>query len=414
MKCFRRAVSALSLFLVAASAEAINIGAGPAIGTDKRGTMWFEEFQDWSKHDVRALDSNDDQYKFNDIHDPGRDIVAFYAQDGGVAGAGGDGNYYFRVDFFDQLLNAQNGSVDVYVAIDCALGGRGFMPDNVETNTQYPWELAVKLYDHANAVLEDRNGNDVTSGNWRGSYWRSDLDAVEFGINRQALINAGWDGSSTIYFQVYTVRDNTSGPGEIAGGSDVVDYIGTLLRNENNSGIGLLTGAIASNSTTGRAKYAAIAHANQSVATRSGTQGHIYTNRGDINLHPGFIRTVETHAMLKAPLNMHLSGSLISSLLWARQDPAQPGFPERDGPTFLNSLKNLINSGTGSLIGGVYAEHIMPYFEGAVNQSLIMNDSTPLILCSLWWYGSSFVPPKPAHFEPHGSGVHHALFCSLG
>ncbi|HEX8280621.1 MAG TPA: hypothetical protein VF551_04540, partial [Chthoniobacterales bacterium] len=356
----------LALCSLGVSAGAITIGPGPAIGTDKRGTTWFEELQDWTKNDVRALDANDDEYRFNDAHDPGRDLVAFYSHDGGA-----DGNYYFRVDFFDQLINAQAGNVDVYVAIDCALGGRGFMPDAVETNTQYPWELVVKLYQHDAAVLEDKNGADVTSGNWLGSYWRSDLDGVEFGIKRQALINAGWDGSSTIYFQVYTVRDNTSGPGEIAGGSDVVDYIGTLVRNENNSGFGLLTGAIASNSTTGRAKYAAIAHANQSVATRSGTQGHIYTNRGDINLHPGFIRTVETHSMLKAPLNMHLSGSLISSLLWARQDPTQPGFPERDGPTFLNSLKNLIASGNGSIIGGVYAEHIMPYFEGAVNQASI-------------------------------------------
>jgi hypothetical protein len=374
LRCAMRSavlVAALSFF-VAASVEAITIGQGPAIGTDKRGTTWFQEFQDWTKDDVRALDPNNDQHRFNDAHDPGRDLIAFYSRDGGAVAAGGDGNYYFRVDFFDLLFGAQAGNVDVYVAIDCAAGGRTFMPDNIETNTDTPWEVVVKLYQHDFAVLEDKNGNNVTAGNWLGSYWRSDLDGVEFGITRQVLINAGWDGHSVIRFQVYTTRDGTNnGPGEIPNGSDVVDFIGTLIRNENNSGFGRLLGAIPSNSSTGRAKYAAIAHANQSVATRTGTQGHIYTNRSDINLHPGFIRTVETHAMLKAPLNMHLSGSLISSLLWALQDPAQPGFPERDGPTFVNSLKALIASGHGSLIGGVYAEHIMPYFEGAVNQSSI-------------------------------------------
>jgi hypothetical protein len=229
--------------------------------------------------------------------------------------------------------------------------------------------LTVKLYQDDIAALEDKNGNDVTAGNWLGSYWRSDLDSVEFGIKRQALLNLGWDGASPIYFQVYTTKDNTSGAGEIAGGSDVVDYIGTLIRNENNSGFGRLLGAIASNATTGRAKYAAIAHANQSLGTRTGTEAHIFTNHSDLNLYPGFIRTIDTHQMLKVPINLHMSGSLISSLLWARQDPSQAGYPERDGPTFLSRVKSLIASGYGSIIGGVYAEHIMPYFEGAVNQA---------------------------------------------
>jgi hypothetical protein len=61
--------------------------------------------------------------------------------------------------------------------------------------------------------------------------------------------------------------------------------------------------------------------------------------------------------------------------LWARQNPAETtgvtAYPGRDGPTFLNRLKNFIQSGKGSLIGGVYAEHIMPYFEGEVNRASI-------------------------------------------
>ena len=76
----------------AATAHAITIGQGPAIGTDKRGVTWYQEFQDWTSNDVRALDRNDDQYfKFNDQYDPGRDLIAFYSHDGGA-----DGNYYFR------------------------------------------------------------------------------------------------------------------------------------------------------------------------------------------------------------------------------------------------------------------------------------------------------------------------------
>ena len=133
----------------------------------------------------------------------------------------------------------------------------------------------------------------------------------------------------------------------------------------------MLTGAVASDSTSGRAKYAAIAHANQSLSTKGNTQGHIYTDRSDINLHPGFIRTIESHEMLNVPLNMHLSGSLLTSLQWATQDPSDPGYPDRDGPTFIQRLKSFVDSGTGSIIGGVYAEHIMPYFEGEVNRASI-------------------------------------------
>ncbi len=307
----------------------ITIGAGPAIGTDKHGVTWYQEFQDWNMNDTRALDPNDDEVKFTDQYDPGRDLIAFYAR------AEGD-NYYFRVDFFDLLIGAENGNLDVYVLIDCAAGGTSALPDGITGTADNPWEVAVKLYDATNFA-------GIPGGDWLGSYWRADLDSVEFGIKRQALLNAGWDGVSVLLFQVFTAKD----------------FNPTLVDNLTAAGYG----------TTSRAKYAAIAHANQSIATRAQTQAHIYNDLGA--LKPGFIRAVDTHEMLGVPLNMHLSGSLISSLLWARQNPNEPGYPDRDGPAFVDRLNSFIQSGEGSLIGGVYAEHIMPYFEGAVNQASI-------------------------------------------
>ncbi len=382
IKVIRPAVFAALTLACALNTRAITIGPGPAIGTDKRGTTWYEEFQDWSASDVRALDVNNDEYKFNDANDPGCDLIAFYAHDGGA-----DGNYYFRVDFFDLLLGAENGGVDVYVAIATQPGdanGQVWFPDFTDTQTDNPWRICVAVYDTNHGSIYDTNWNGsgvtnnfVASQNGGISYWRSDLDSMEFGIKRSVLINAGWDGVSPLHFQVFTARDGTNGgPGEIPG-SDIVDAIvcpgcGGLVR-DLGGGTGRLYGSISSTATVNRAKYAAIAHANQSLGTRAQTQGHIYTKRSDLNLYPGFIRTIDTHEMLHVPLNMHLSGSLISSLLWARQDPSDPNyaFGERDGPTFLQRLKNFINSGTGSLIGGTYAEHIMPYFEGDVNQRSI-------------------------------------------
>ncbi|MFH0879622.1 MAG: hypothetical protein V2A34_07905, partial [Lentisphaerota bacterium] len=209
-----------------------------------------------------------------------------------------------------------------------------------------------------------------------GSYWRSDLDAVEFGIKRSLLTGMGWNGTSTLYFQPFTCRDGTNlGAGEIdSQASDLVDGFGTLIRGTATSN-GWYLGAVASDSTSGRAKYAAIAHANQSVAPRSGTQRHIYTDRSDIDLHPGFVRMLDSAEMLNVPVNLHISGTLLMSLQWSRQDPAEAGYPNKDGPVFLSRVKNFVTTGPGSLVGGVLAEHIMPYFEGDVNRKSIAQNS---------------------------------------
>lgn len=366
-------VLAAAAFLLCAHAQAqITIGPGPKIGTDKRGTNWFQEFQDWNTADLRALDQNNDHYLFSSDafnSDSSRDLVAFYHR------VEGD-NVFFRVDLFDIGFNHQNWAVDVYVAIDCAPGGQQWLPDYSDTRLQdgKGWEICVGVYNSTAGSIYNSGFTNIGTGNFTGAYWHGELDAVEFGIKKSVLTAAGWDGSSPLRFWVATTRDGTNGSdGEIAG-SDLVDWIGGTLtrRSTGDANIGILSGdGIASNASTSRAKYAAIAHANQSVATVGGTQGHIFKPRTDLDLYPGFIRTIDTHEMLGVPLNMHLSGSLLSSLLWAEQNPADPDFPDRDGPTFVNRLKAFTASGTGSVIGGVYAEHIMPYFEGAPNRASI-------------------------------------------
>jgi hypothetical protein len=120
-----------------------------------------------------------------------------------------------------------------------------------------------------------------------------------------------------------------------------------------------------------------IAHANQSVATKGGTQGHIFTDRSDVGKYPGFIRLIDSAEMLNVPMNLHISGTLLMSFQWATQNPVEAGYPNRDGPTFLNRVKKFVTpgQGPGSLIGGVLAEHIMPYFEGEVNRKSIAQNN---------------------------------------
>ncbi len=364
---FKHIIMGGIICLAPALGWAITIGAGPEIGVDKRGTHWYQEFQDWDQADVRALDANDDEYRFNDGNDTSRDAIAFYTHDDGT-------NLYFRLDFFDLGYGVENSALDVYVGIDCAPGGQPWFPDWTDTRTDHPWELCVKLYATPYYDLVDAGWTSRAS-DFVGSYWRSDLDGVEFGIKRSALIAAGWNGSSVINFQPFICRDGThDGPGELTNRSDIVDHFGILTPNVGD-GTGILSNAIPATAATGRAKYAAVAHANQSVGAQDGTQRHIFTDRADLNLYPGFVRLLDSAEMLNTPINLHLSGTLLISLLWARQDPTATNYPVRDGPTFLARVGAFVTNGPGALIGGVLAEHIMPYFEGAVNQQSIRQNS---------------------------------------
>ena len=347
-------------------AGAITIGAGPAVGTDKKGVTWYQEFQDWGQGDVRALDANDDQYKFSNYADTGRDLIAFYSHDDGT-------NLYFRMDFFELGYGWENSEVDVYLAIDCASGGQEWLPDFMDTKTDHPWEACVAVYNASAGALYATDWS-THGSDYLGSYWRNDLDGVEFGIKRSFLTARGWDGSpSSLSLQPFTCRDGTSGGGGEIDGSDIVDHCGSLVRGTSST-TGWLNGAVSGAATTGRAKYAVIAHANQSVATRSGTQGHIFTDYS-ADKKPGFVRLLDSAEMFNTPINLHISGTLLMSFLWAAQNPSEAGYPNRDGPTFLNRVKAFVTTGPGALVGGVLAEHIMPYFEGPVNAKSIEQNS---------------------------------------
>ena len=356
-------------------AGAITIGAGPVIGTNKNtnvtgSAVWYQEFQDWNSGDLRALDPSGDPYNFGNSADTSRDLVAVYSHDDGT-------NVYFRMDFHDLAAAHPSSELDVYVAIDCAPGGEEWLPDYTDCKTDHPWEVIACVYDGTYFNLYESGWTNRPS-EYRGSYWRGDLDAVEFGISRSLLLSKGWNGSSPLHLQFFTVRDGTNGgTGEILGlGSDLVDWIGSHQRGSSTSN-GWLYGGVLSSATAGRAKYAVIAHANQSVATKPGTQSHIYTDRSDLGLHPGFIRLMDSAEMLNVPVNLHISGTLLMSFQWATQNPAETGYPDRDGPTFLARVKKFVSEGQGpgSLMGGVLAEHIMPYFEGEVNRKSIAQNN---------------------------------------
>ena len=278
-------------------------------------------------------------------------------------------NYYFRVDLYDLALYAENGNLDVYVAIDCAVGGQEWMPDwtDVRVDPSHHWEICIKLYDAVNYDVIDANWNSV--GGFLGVYYHSQIDAVEFGISKQTLYNQGWNGNNVMYFTVMTAKDSTDLTGGYGDTSDATDAFFDDGRGFDD---GVINGAIASDSHTGRAQYASIAHGNQSINQAEDLRVHIY-DPPTAN-QTGFIRTLDTHEIFNVPLNIHMSGSLMVAAKWAAAPPGDD--PRTDGPAFLARVAEFVNADQndgkpGSLIGGVFAEHIMPYFEGDVNATSI-------------------------------------------
>jgi hypothetical protein len=347
-------IFSLIILIEGKSQAGITIGAGTTIGTDHAGNTYHEEFQDWAYTDLRALDASgsSDMYQFSDGYDNSRDLCAFYSRQEGDS-------YYFRVDLYDLTLNAENGYLDIYVLMDFKTGGNPVLPNFTTISTNRPWDLAVCVYDSVNykVALPD---NSSLSSVYLGSYFNSELDSIEFGIKTSALATAGWNGSDRIYFQVYTAKDFQS--------NIVADAIGDNDRGYTSH---IIYGSFADNTTAGRAKYASIAHGNQSINKAADIQVHIWDPSNSYKT--GFIRTLDTHRIFHVPLNIHMSGSLIAAAQWAvssagSSDPS-------DGPSFLSEVAKFVDNDQadrpGSLIGGVFSEHIMPYFEGEANRNSI-------------------------------------------
>ena len=371
-----------------------------------------QEFTDWKINDLVVLDEFEgdgsgnqggDTYPAYDGHDTSRDLVAFYARDGGDASVGGTGDFYFRADFQDLKPYAETGNLDLYVVIDTGntAVGEYALPDDVDTGTTMRWEAVVAVYQSNNgAVYVDTNsannttsiGEDLTpkgvvrrdqntANGFKKAYFDSRLDAVEFSISRQALLNAGWLGDpSTLKFQVFTTRDGTKnspqGLGDIGGRTDIRDtiyddwlaedywrdqgYIG-----ENSE---LRTWFSYKGPDRGkRSKVMLLTHGNEPLLTGSEIQDRINDGVGQ-----GYYRMLDVHEAYGSKAGLHVTPTLASAIQWASVDPAANN-QARDGPAFNQRIGSMAADGTVELISSTFADAPMPYF----NQSYL-NDNVAL------------------------------------
>jgi hypothetical protein len=382
----------------------IVIGPGPVLGV-LNGMTNHQEFMDWPRESCLVLDEYEgdgpnnqrgDIYRAWDEWDSSRDIVAFYALDGGAAAGGGDDRFYFRVDFHDLRALAEEANLDIYVVIDTGNpeSGEANLPDEVDTKTEMGWEAVVACYRSGagrvyvdtdpvhnttevgqnlsahGVVARDQNAPD----GFLDAYFNAELDAVEFAISRQALKDAGWSGltASNFNYQVFTTRDGTAnspaGAGDIGGRSDIRDavhYENDRIAEDywqaQESLESVLTGWIPASWRAGRAKVALVVHGNQAIQPGSVIQDLINTGAG-----AGYYRPLDTHALFGVPLNLHVTPTLASAIEWAAVDPAA-GQPWRDGPALNRRIADLIATNVVLLLGSTFSDHILPYFTPAFN-----------------------------------------------
>ena len=254
---------------------------------------------------------------------------------------GGDGNFYFRVDMQDLKAYAEQGNLDIYVAINLGNPGTGEynLPDQIDTGTSLKWQVVVASYQtdkgdvyvwdknsptHSTAIGQDLSQFGVTvrdqnsPNGFKKAYYNSDLDAVEFSISRQALLDAGWGGDpTTLLYQVYTTRDGTQnspvGLGDIGGRSDIRDSI----RNDNiasdyyldqpnisgaNSVLHSWIGRTADNDRGKKVKIVSLIHGNQAIQPGSTMQKLI--NNGASG---GYYRALDAHQAFEVPLSLHIT-----------------------------------------------------------------------------------------------------------
>ncbi|MDQ2919172.1 MAG: hypothetical protein M3R10_04760, partial [Verrucomicrobiota bacterium] len=384
------------------------ITIGPGTTTTVGAVVNKHEFTDWTANDIIALDPYDgdgsnhsqgDVYHAYDGFDSSRDMVAFYAHDGGATVQGGDGNFYFRVDMQDLVAYAEQGYLDIYVAINFGNAGTGEynLPDQVDTGTTMKWQAVVAAYStdngrvylwnktpgamHSTAIGQDLSQFGVTArdqntaNGFKKAYYNSDLDAVEFSISRQALLDAGWNGdANNLLYQVFTTKDGTldnpQGAGDIGGRSDIRDsirndWIASDYYNDQanivgaNSVLRSWIGLSADNDRGKRVKVMSIVHGNQAIQPGSVTQSLINNGAG-----AGYYRVLDAHEAYGVPFSLHVTPTLASAIQWAKVGSANT---YRDGPALNTRIGNLIGAGTIDLLGTTFSDHILDYFPSAFN-----------------------------------------------
>ena len=373
----------------------ITIGEGDVIG-EVNGNKFFTEYTQWTLADLIALDdynqggNSSDIYRCWDGFDSSRDMVAFYFRDGGDRASGGDGKLYFRVDFDDLQAFAEDGHLNIYIAMNYGSYGQEgegirWLPDDVNCETEMRWHAVVGVYDSQNGcvyVQDGKGSQDFLRCNdaFLGAYFNSQLDSVAWSIDRDTLRDKGvtWNGlSDNLLFQVYTTRDYTSddgGSGDKGGLNDFTDTIGDdwLCSDYGNDWNYIhqygkySTCVTKANPNTGwnnrgfHAKLAIVAHGNQAVEMARDMHDLVDNGQG-----AGYQRPVKIHNIYtNCPMNLHITPTLAMAMEWAEVGNEKTWY---SGAAFNEAIRAGVAKGAFSLLGSTFSDHMIKYYPDAFN-----------------------------------------------
>lgn len=332
----------------------IVIGAGPVVGHTARGDV-FQHLREWTQGDLRALDPLDVRLAGDGLT-ASRELVAFYSRRDAD-------RLSLRLDLLDLRYGAELGGLDLVVLIGWAPGGSTTLPLGIRERSTPGFNAALVIEDTLHYELQNSAGTaQVTTqsttpqgGPALEIALRSDLDAIEVGLDLEQLRRLGWGGQD-LWFQVASARDGRGRVEDAVLEIDVRD--GSLDEVIRETWV-----------ADRRAAYAPIAVGNRAALSASYLRGLVFSDQ--ITTREGFPtglrRTLETHRVHGQSLSIHLSGVLAESIGWASSPD-----PRQDGAAFLAEVATFFDgdttNGEGDFLPGLYVDNMMPYFEGAPNQ----------------------------------------------
>jgi hypothetical protein len=315
----------------------------PGVEADGYGYDWMLA---WCKavDPCTAIDPTDNTFTYTPYMDS-RDIIAVYYMET-------DDYVCFRLDFLDLSYQAEEQTADhgdnlnVYIALDFAPGGQIWFPDFTNTQTAYPWERCIAIYDTENYHVYAPDWGDLTAPENFGKVlkvaFNSQNDLLEVKVPRRVL---GYPKGTVVNLQFATTVGAYRPPG-----SALYD----ICPNDNLAD-GVYNTAIPSTASCRTAKVAIVHHGNQGLGNPSSVVAHPWEpNRG-------YYRIIQTHKEIKelygvwVPVGLHVSGTLTPALQWW-------------APDFVRDIRYVTKR---MVIGGIGTEHIVPMFDWVINDNAI-------------------------------------------
>lgn len=329
------------------------------------------DFRDWTKDDLLTMSEPNNEYILNDGFDNSRDMIAFYFRQT-------EKTLYFRIDFFDLKINAENGYLDFYILINFTsnLDPQLWLPDNTDTKTDSPWSIAIAIYDTLNYNIYTPDWNTTYTSAMEAIAFHGQYDSVELAVNSRILTDSGYANNETLKFQIATTKDYF----ENVGKSDLLDTIPQSVPWDN----GYLNGTILSTNRGGTTKISFVHHGNQFIK-------NIDDFIEDKN-RLGFINVPRIHEKWNVPVNLHLSGTMIEGIQWYK-------------PYFNDYLRELVKKGIVDMLGGYYSEYIPKYAPPELNNWSLKYG----LKLAKEFYGDNYVPcawlPERVFWENYDESI---------